>query len=295
MPNRANYFIPTLALIIFLLSSIAISINSFTYRFPGNNYFPPNMLLMGSVLFLSLTGAYLLSNKQSPLFQIIRELCYFLLVVTVIAYATNAVQYTPFPPIDRQLIAIDSVFYINLQKIMAWTASIPLLRNMLALSYDSLPYQMAYLPLIVIAGRKFTLIREYYALLLLTTLIGFTIYYFFPTMGPSSFIKSPYFMQEQYATGIKFRELHQHKLPSTEDGGMIAMPSFHAIWAWLCLNLVRCWPFIFVLLLPLNLLLIISCVLLGWHYLIDLVASLIILLLSYQVYFYFVKDNSFDK
>lgn len=290
MPPSAKYFSLILAFIISLLSFIAIRVNSFIYKFPGNNYFPPGITVMGAILFISLMGVYLVFDKDSPFFKVIREFIYFFLVITVIAYATNAVQLTPFSPIDRQLIAIDSIFYINLQKIIAWTESIPWLKKILGLSYDSLPYQMCYLPLIIIAARKFNAIREYYALLLLTTLIGFSFYYFFPTMGPSSFIQSPYFIKEQYATGLKFRELHQHLHPSTLDGGLIAMPSFHAIWAWLCLHLIRCWPIVYAVLLPINILLVISCVLLGWHYCIDLVGSLIVIVAAHRIYFYYVKQ-----
>lgn len=285
----AKYFSLITASFICVLSSIAFATNYFVSKFPGNDYFPPGMTIIATILFLTLFGAYLLFDKNSPYLQITRELNYFFLVITVLGFATNAVQYTPFNPIDRQLIAIDSALHINLPKVVAWTANKPWLKKMLAISYDSLSYQMCYLPLILITTRRFLYIREYYALLLITCLIGFSIYYFLPTMGPASFIASPYFIEQQYATGIKFTELRHHIPPSTLDGGMIGMPSFHTIWAWLCLYLVRGWPIVFVLLLPVNLLLTTSCVLLGWHYLIDLFGSLILLLLAHTIYFYSVK------
>ncbi len=284
MPFFNKYFILILALLVSLLSTIAFAINYFVYRFPGNNYFPEQMPTIGLILFLAWIGAYLLFDEDSPYVHISRELVYFFLVISVVGFATNAVQLTPFNPIDKQLIAIDSVFF-NLAEIIAWTISIPWFKSVLAISYDSLPYQMSYLPFVLILAQKYTYLREYYAMLLLTVLLGFFLYYFLPTMGPASFIKSPYFLKEQYATGVKFAELHRHIPPSTLNGGLIAMPSFHVIWACLCQSLVRCWPIAFVLLLPINLLLIISCVLLGWHYVIDLVGSLIVLLVAYGIYF----------
>lgn len=289
MPFYARYFNLIIAIVIGILSTVAFGTNHLIYKFPGNNYFPQEMPMMGIILTLTLIGAYLLFGIKSPYFKVARELVYFFLVVSVIANATNAIQLTPFDPIDRKLITTDHFLFINLQELMAWTANKPWFRTMLALGYDSLPFQMTYLPILIIFARKFSYIREYYTMLLLTALFGFSFYYFFPTMGPASFTSSPYFMAEQYATGVKFAELHHYIPPSTLDGGMIAMPSFHVIWAWLCLALIRCWPIVFILLIPVNLLLIVSCVLLGWHYFIDLIGSVIVLLLAYGIYFRFVK------
>lgn len=277
------------AFIICMLSTIALAINHFIFKFPGNNYFPSETFLVAVLLFLALQGSYLqFGGKSTPVF-IMREIIYFFLVMSVIAFATNAVQFTPFKPIDEQLIAMEATAGIHIEDIIAWTMSYSWLAKILAYIYDSLPYQMSLLPLVAIFMRKFIYTREYFCLLLMSALIGFSYYYFFPTMGPASFVQSPYFSKAQYATGIKFTEIHQYVIPSTLEGGMIALPSFHAIWAWLCLYLIRWWRLIFILLLPINLLLIASCVLLGWHYPIDLLGSLLVLLLTHGLYFYLKK------
>ena len=196
----AKYFILILAVIVSFLSTIAFAINYFVYQFPGNNYFPEQMPLIGLILFLGWIGAYLLFDEHSPYVQISRELVYFFLVISVVGFATNAVQLTPFRPIDKELIAIDRIFF-NLAEIIAWTTSIPWFKSILAIGYDSLPYQMSYLPFILILAQKNTYIREYYAMLLLTTLLGFSLYYFLPTMGPASFIKSPFFLKDNTQRG----------------------------------------------------------------------------------------------
>lgn len=280
----ARYFNLLLAVFICFLSAIAVIVNYCVTQFLGNNYFPPDSSLIASVLFLIWLGTYLLFDRGSNYYKFARELVYFFLMISVIAFATNAVQLTPFSPIDNQLIKIDSFFGIHIEKIVAWIATKPWLTAILSLSYDSLPWQMAYLPLILIFARKFGYLREFYSLMLLTTLLGFIFYYFWPTVGPAAAIGSPYFTTYQYATGLKFIEIHNHLMPTTNEGGLIAMPSFHMIWALLCLNLSRCLPFIFFLLLPINLLLIASCVLLGWHYFIDLVGGVILLFIAQFIY-----------
>ncbi|MBA2651582.1 MAG: phosphatase PAP2 family protein [Tatlockia sp.] len=288
MPIIARYFNLITAAIICLLSFIALVINHCISKFPGNDYFPPGVSLLIIILGLILLGSWLFFDKNSVYFKIARELVYYFLVISVVALATNAAQFAPFNPIDKHLVIIDNALGIHLEKIVAWIITQPWLTTILALSYDSLPLQMTYLPIILIFACKFSYLREYYALMLITTLIGFVFYYFWPTIGPASVLASPYFSPSQYATGIKFVEIHSRIQPSTIEGGMIAMPSFHAIWALLCLKLARCWPVLLAVLLPLNLLLIASCVLLGWHYFIDLVGSFVVLILAYFIYYRFV-------
>ncbi|WED44417.1 phosphatase PAP2 family protein [Legionella cardiaca] len=271
------------ALVLCLLALIALYINTSVFKYPGNNYFPPDVFLIAVLLFLALIGSYLQFGRGSIAVKITKELIYYFLVMSVIALATNAIQYTPFAPIDNQLIELENSLHINVNSIVAWTVSHSWLTTLLVHIYDSLPYQMSILPVVTIFMRKFFYMREYYCLLLISALIGFALYYFYPTVAPASVINSPLFTPEQYATGIKFKEIHQHLPPSTMEGGMIAFPSFHAIWAWLCLYLVRWSRLLFYLFLPINLLLIASCVLLGWHYPLDLVGSGLVLLLTYSL------------
>jgi membrane-associated phospholipid phosphatase len=96
--------------------------------------------------------------------------------------------------------------------------------------------------------------------------------------------QSDLFMAEQFDTGIKFKEIHHYAPITTMNGGMVAFPSFHAIWAWYCLQLMRGWPIAYCLLWIINMLLILSCILLGWHYPIDIIASLVLILLTHGIY-----------
>lgn len=294
MPILTKYFTLIVAFILLVFSGIAILINYSFTQYPGNNYLFTDLPIAGMTVVLSLAGLYLLFGKESPYVQMSLQLFYFFLVVAVITFATTAIQFTPFQPIDQQLLALDQALAINLEKIVAYSSKISGLRKILIFSYNSLNNQITYIPIILILARKFTHLKDFYALTLLSALIGFSLYYFFPTMGPASnFINSSFFSQEQFATGIKFTEIHHHIPPSTNEGGLIAMPSFHVIWAWLITYLVRCWPIAFFCLLPLNLLLTLSCVMLGWHYLVDLIASLIVLFISHQIYYYCVKQHQF--
>lgn len=268
-----------------ILSSIIFITNYFYYHFIGNNYFPENVFLLTISLILFNWGLKLYFTKNSTAYFISRELIYFFCVMCIIALATNAVQLTPFAPIDQQIIALEEHLHINMKSILIWTNNHLYLKHLLYIIYDSLAYQMSIIPLLVILTCRFHLLREYYFLLLSTALLGFGFYYFFPTTAPASIINSPLFSPDQIATGLKFQQIHHYIMPTTNAGGLIALPSFHAIWAILCVNLIKEWKIPCIILAIINGLLIVSCVLLGWHYCIDIVGSIIVLLISY----YFLK------
>ena len=272
------------ALLLFFLSLIARGINFFNDEYPGNNYFPPNTIDILFTIILIYGGCVIQFGHHSWIVSRLMDILIFLLVLLTIAFATNSVQFTPFPTIDQAIINIERSFHIDLNAMISWTNHQPLCLKILAFTYDTLSYQMTYIPLLLIMAKRHNELHEYYFLLLFSTILGFTFYYFFPTTAPASLLESPYFMTSQQATGLKFLQIHQHIPPTTLDGGLIALPSFHVIWAWLCLYSLRIWPILFFILLPINLLLVASCVLLGWHYPMDILGGLIVILLSHIAY-----------
>lgn len=275
------------ATLLIILSCSALVTNAIKFHFVGNNYFPPGTLFIGLSLFLMHIGAVVYFNSNARITICLKEVIYFFLIMSVIALATNAAQYTPFNTIDRQILSTEQSLHIDIKSIVSWVNSKPHLKVVLTFIYDTLPYQMSYLPLIFIAIRKTDDVHEYYFLLLISTIIGFTFYYFYPTTAPASIIESSYFSEAQKATGIKFFQIHQQQTPTTMEGGLIALPSFHTIWAWFCLYLLRGFPSIFSVMLPINVLLMASCVLLGWHYLIDILGGLIVIFLSHGIHLFY--------
>lgn len=282
MPKQFKLII-ILSSSIILFSLIAFLTNTFIFRYIGNNYFPPNSLNAAIILFLSYLGFSLNYGKSSLPASIVKDAIVFYFVTAIIAMATNAAQLTPFTAIDAHIISFETFLNYNLVDVIAFTHKQPILKACLTCAYASLPWQMAILPLSMIVARQKNRINEYYILLLTTTLIGFVFYYFFPTTAPASALSSQYFSSSQLATGVKFLQIHEHLKPSTLDGGLIGLPSFHVIWAWLCLYLIRSWRIAFFLLMPINGLIVLACILLGWHFPTDLLGSLVVLLLAHRL------------
>ena len=279
-------------ILILLFSMSAFLINDLFFHYQGNNYLPEGAYTAGFSLILILVGVRIYLDKTHYLSELTQSVLSLYLVMSAIGLLTNAVQFTPYLPVDKFLIDIDLFLGIDMPSIIKWTISHPWLQYVLVQIYDSLPFQMAFLPLMVAVFGKFNILREYFCLMLVSALIGFVFYYFFPTTAPASNIMSPYFSHLQHATGLKFSEIHNYLVPSTIEGGMIALPSFHTIWAWLCIYLVRPWFWVLVIVLSINLLLMISCVLLGWHYFIDLIGSLIVILITHSIHHYLAKKTN---
>jgi hypothetical protein len=281
MKLTLNRTLILLSISIVVLSCLALTINHFIYRYPGNNYFPPQVFGLAMILLGIVWGLRIYFGRESRWALAGEELLNLFLVMSLIALASNAVQLTPFPPIDSYIVRFEAIFHLHMDRIIHWTSQYPHFKNLLILSYASLPQQMSLLPLFLIFMGRFQLLKEYYFLLLFTCLIGFSFYYFFPTIAPASVVASPLFFDSQIATGLKFYQIHHHIKPTTLEGGLIALPSFHCIWALLCVYLAREWRWLHLLILTLNLLLIASCVLLGWHYLIDVIAAIALLALGF--------------
>ena len=276
--------IVSLSLTIFFLCIVAFIYNQLVTHYLGIDYSPPNTFIVGVLLLLMSRGFNIIFGKNSKVTMMQHDVMLLYLVMSIIALATNAVQYTPFAPIDQTLINWqDGLIWDNLA-LLNWITQYPQLHQLLCFIYDSLTTQMTILPLCLILSGKTKLFREYCILLLLTCLLGFSFYYFFPTIAPASMLNNVYFTPEQHATGIKFHQIHQGAMPTTSDGGLIAFPSFHVIWAWLCVRITREWPRLYLGMTLFNLVLCFACVVLGWHYPIDVIGSLVCMVIACAVH-----------
>lgn len=272
------------ALIVSLISLAAFAVNHYFFQFPGNDYFPAWAWIPGIYLFCAWLLIGMALDFDHYFVQVVQNIALLYCTFALIAILTTAIQYTPFYPIDGLLIVWEQKLGINMAGIVQWTAQHPGFKFLLISSYDSIALQMSILPFALCFFGFTDKLREYYCLMLISAIIGFLFYYFFPTTAPASQIISPHFSAEQLDTGLKFRQIHSHIQPTTLEGGMIALPSFHVIWAWLCVYLARVWRPLLFLFVPLNILLALSCVLLGWHYPVDLFGSFIVIVLTHIIY-----------
>lgn len=192
----------------------------------------------------------------------------------------NGLQATPFPPIDHLLVTIDQWMHINTPAIMAWTHHHPPIHHALNFIYMSLICELVGIPILLSIFETNQSLCVFYISILIAMFLGGVIYYFFPTMAPSGVFHSPYFSIMQQDTSLRFYEVHHFLKVSTSEGGLIAFPSFHVIWAILLTYPWRNRKIIFYPLACYNVILIASTVLLGWHYFTDVIGGIIVAAVS---------------
>lgn len=279
-------YLKWMSLFTIIFSFIMLAINSFWTRYPGAVYLWPSLIEFLVIIFLIQYGLQIqfVHFRHSEMYKMLKLFNIYCSIVVLIMLTTSAIQYTPFKPIDRNIVQLEHLLHLDISAAMAWTHSNTTLAFIASTIYNSLGMQVFILPLLVILAREYELLYEFYFLILVSWIIGFSFYYFFPTMGPASVIDSPFFNSFQRTTGLKFWQIHHYIQPTNIEGGMIAMPSYHVIWGWLCVHLLRIWPVAFTLLLIIYLLMVISCVFLGWHYFLDVIGSAITLFISHWFY-----------
>src|SRR3990167_5878041 len=268
----------------FIFGAVLISLNEIDFRFTTALLFmthvgPINwlkavcLLLFGSIFLFY--GMYI--RKELPRSStFIWGLGLFFWCVFVNIICTNGLQATPFPPIDNTLVKFDQWMGINTPAIIAWTHNHPRIHNMLNFLYDTLTLELIFIPIILALCNAQKALGVFFIAELSSFFVGGAIYYFFPTMAPSGVFHSPYFSVAQHATSLRFYEVHHYLQLTTTDGGLIAFPSFHVIWAILLTNACRAKKIFFYPMVCLNIIIIASTVLLGWHYFADVIAGVVL-------------------
>lgn len=268
------------AVALFILATLSIGLNHYYWQYSTVNYLADGM---GDIfLFLSFCtlGVYYSIGRESTITQCLLYMLIYHTMTSLVMYSTNGVQLTPFAPIDPSLLQMDRFFHYDTCAILDFITQHAWLKKTLAKAYTFIDVELFFLPLYLLCMRQFYTMKQFFYLLLSTALIGYLVYYFFPTTAPASVLKGAYFLREEYNTGLKFYMIHHHMLPSSIAGGLISMPSFHIIWAIICQYATRPLRWLWYTLLPLNTMVILSALFLGWHYLVDFFGSVCVIALS---------------
>jgi hypothetical protein len=181
------------------------------------------------------------------------------------------------PLIDPWLAAIDRALGVHLPTITAWTGAQPTLTRFLSRAYITLLPQL-FLPAFILGFwyRDRESLWEYafhFHVAMVVTLACFALW---PAEAPFGHYGYTSLLQSQSRFSVQFAALRAGTLTQINPHmieGLVSCPSFHVAaalivtWAFR-----RHWPWL-VVLVPLNLALTLSTVLLGVHYVADLLAS----------------------
>ena len=205
-------------------------------------------------------------------------LYFFALFATAIYI--NAIQFTPFKTIDNSLLNIEKLLGINVLEIVRLMNKYPKIKQILEILYDTITVELFIIPFVLSALKAQKRLNEFLLGILISVLVGGLFYYFFPTTAPYSMFQTNDFLAEQKDTFLKFVQIHNHIKPTTSQGGMIAMPSFHVIYALIIIYATRKNKSLYYIAMPINIVAIFSTILLGWHYILDVIGGIILFALT---------------
>jgi len=190
------------------------------------------------------------------------------------------VQFTPFPLVDSQLNHVDLMLGFNSAHWFNWTMHHPWAYRISTYVYAFLQHELLWVPVILALLEQKRSLDIFFTCCLLTSAIGFTIYYFFPTTEPANVVHGATFLHEQYLVVQQFKQMHAHKAVTDAIGGVVGLPSFHVIWSILLVYAARNKKWLFYPLLVMNSLIILSTLTLAWHFLADVLAGFVVAGLS---------------
>lgn len=281
--NTHDRLIFGLCALTLLLAGVYTLINLLTLQYPGIFYLPSRWAAL-IIPIVAMTIAAMVIRKDSPRAAYVIGSCgtYFIIFVSL-TLLSSGIQFTPFPRIDHYLVTTDNALGFNSLAVLNWTYAHAHIKHLFQFAYDSISLELFVLPIVLAFLLDREWLNRYFLTVIFSFLIGTTIYYFFPTGAPVSVFHSSHFTQDQHDTFLKFYQIHHYLKVTTDQGGMIAFPSFHVIWATLVTYAYRRRKYLFYPLALYNVIVIASTVFLGWHYLTDVIGGLMIAAISIKI------------
>ncbi len=275
--DRCLFFLYGVMLAIGLMG---LAVNAVWTGYPGNNYLPSVWYFLAPFVLFMLGVAYYAHDISPRLAMFTRFYTLYFIFSFCLAVVLNGIQFSPLPTIDLWLVKWDQVMGIDTPALIAWTAHHPKIKLLFEIFYTAVSVELMLLPALLALLQYKRHLNEYLLLLCVVTIIGSLIYYFFPTAAPVSVFDSPYFLKLEQATVTKFQQIRHYIEPTTTQGGMVAFPSFHVIWSVICAYVLRKKWWLFVPIALINLGTIVATVMLGWHYLVDVIAGVIVAIIA---------------
>ncbi len=259
-----------------LEAAVLIVINHFGPGFEGADFVYPwlPVALAGSF------GAYVASLKHRGrhpnVFLFFQTVWAGFIVMTLTVMLDTAVQLTPFAPIDVWALSVDQAMGYSTLAFLDWTNAHPAIREVFSIVYHALDVELAVAPLVLALLMERRMVSMLLSGVMFGSVIGFTIYYFFPTNGPAGVLGGSGFTVQEVDIVTQFRELHSGQPLTSAVPGLVSFPSFHVFWA--IIITTAFWPrkWLFYPAAVLNAVVIVSTLALGWHYLIDVYAGAVL-------------------
>ncbi len=262
------------------LGIVLIIYNHLTAGYMGNRFIPQSLFWLLPAFMLSYLASFYIRTQHPRLSLFTWTYSHFAFMLISLGTFVYGIQLTPFPPIDPTLVQWDQLLGFDQLALLHWTYAHPLMQRVLNRAYNALEIQLLGVPILLACLGYERAIVRLLARLIIAFLMGGTLYYLFPTTAPASLFADPLFLAEQHHTALKFYTIRAHLVPTVSDGGMIAFPSFHVIWAILLTLSCRENKLLFFPVALINSFLIAATLCLGWHYLVDAISACLLVIIA---------------
>lgn|SRR3990167_1893988 len=216
------------------------------------------------------------------------------LTLCIIGFCNTAILTTPFPTHDQFISHLDQLLGFHELSVLRMVHEHIIFQPLIWNCYFSLLAVIHFLPISLMVSRNVESSYHYYCSFMVSIIIGYSCYYFFPTMtSPAAIYPHHYFTDFQLNTLHQFQLEHLHKMIHFDlVGGIISFPSFHAIWAVFVIYFL--WPYGWIRYVGIiyGILIFATSVLTGWHYLVDVFSGIGVALLSLWISRYFLYARS---
>lgn len=199
------------------------------------------------------------------------QLVVFTVAGTFLVYLTVT---SKFPLIDRYLVAADAVMGFHWLPFFNWVKDHPAADRAFGIAYDSAIFQIFVLLIVLNATGRLERAREFTWVFILTLLACVILAWLFPAESAWVYFGATDRVDAYHVAD--FTALRAGKMTEiilTKTNGLITFPSFHAALG-LILIIASRRTFLFSVFLPLNLMMIVSAITSGGHYLVDIIAGL---------------------
>ena len=257
-------------IIIFFIEFIWIKFSSITFNYSIG--FAGFQLILSLLFFLS----YKLYQKFRPIPEIVILLRTAFVVFSYSPFAlilTYLVTTTNQPYIDSSLASIDEYFFVYTPSIIFWFKDHNLWNLFFLLIYDTYYIQFAFVLLYFSFYREGIVLQRFVMQFMIASILTSLISNFFPAAGV--YVWYDYTPSDLVVSALNhLQELRHNILDITKIDGIVSLPSFHAVMAFIYIYVFRNErKIIFLPILILNSLMIFSCLPIGFHYFADILGA----------------------
>ncbi len=214
--------------------------------------------------------------QKDSLKKIITILHAFILMVIYVK-AVCLLEYlliaTNQPLVDEKLDLLDKLIGFNWLTVYEWVIRHPLIESILRLVYSTMIVQASAIILFLSLLKSSSYLREFLSVLIIVVMLTLIISGFFPAQG--TFAR--YGIHQASYLNVNDFDILRSGVMSVFDiekfQGLVSMPSFHAASGFLFIYILRFSRILFLISLLLNGIMIFATLIIGGHYLVDVIAG----------------------